>query len=236
MIGTTHFINAIVEGSGLARRRRCGSDCRPPRHCRRSSTGRSGCVRRSAGTRTSVTAATSSTAGSSRRSTRTSCAAWPTDIAAKGVRSVAISSVFSPVNGEFERQAAEILRPRCRTCWSASRTRSGGSACWSGRTRRSSTPRCASSPSRSSTGSRSRSSAQGIDAPLYLSQNDGTLMDVEYARRYPVATFASGPTNSMRGAAFLSGLDDVRGGRHRRHHDRRRRAAQRFPARGHRPR
>jgi N-methylhydantoinase A/oxoprolinase/acetone carboxylase beta subunit len=33
-------------------------------------------------------------------------------------------------------------------------------------------------------------------------------MDVEYARRYPVATFASGPTNSMRGAAFLSGLAD----------------------------
>ncbi|NED81456.1 hydantoinase/oxoprolinase family protein, partial [Streptomyces sp. SID11233] len=39
-----------------------------------------------------------------------------------------------------------------------------------------------------------------------LSQNDGTLMDVDYARRYPVATFASGPTNSMRGAAFLSRL------------------------------
>src|SRR5262249_14705887 len=48
----------------------------------------------------------------------------------------------------------------------------------------------------------------GISVPLYLSQNDGTLMDVEYARRYPVATFASGPTNSMRGAAFLSGLAD----------------------------
>lgn len=32
-------------------------------------------------------------------------------------------------------------------------------------------------------------------------------MDVDFARRYPVATFASGPTNSMRGAAALSGLD-----------------------------
>jgi N-methylhydantoinase A/oxoprolinase/acetone carboxylase beta subunit len=31
-------------------------------------------------------------------------------------------------------------------------------------------------------------------------------MDVEFSRRYPVATFASGPTNSMRGAAVLSGL------------------------------
>ncbi len=33
-------------------------------------------------------------------------------------------------------------------------------------------------------------------------------MTVDYAERYPVATFASGPTNSMRGAAFLSGLTD----------------------------
>jgi N-methylhydantoinase A/oxoprolinase/acetone carboxylase beta subunit len=50
--------------------------------------------------------------------------------------------------------------------------------------------------------------ASGLAAPLYLSQNDGTLMQVDYAERYPVATFASGPTNSMRGAAFLSGLTD----------------------------
>jgi N-methylhydantoinase A/oxoprolinase/acetone carboxylase beta subunit len=55
---------------------------------------------------------------------------------------------------------------------------------------------------------RSALAALGIDAPVYLSQNDGTLMAVDYAERYPVATFASGPTNSMRGAAFLSGLAD----------------------------
>jgi len=44
---------------------------------------------------------------------------------------------------------------------------------------------------------------------LLLSQSDGTLMDAEYAARYPVLTFASGPTNSMRGAAFLSGLTEA---------------------------
>lgn len=42
---------------------------------------------------------------------------------------------------------------------------------------------------------------------VWLSQNDGTLMDADAARHYPVRTFASGPTNSMRGAAWLSGLD-----------------------------
>ena len=34
-------------------------------------------------------------------------------------------------------------------------------------------------------------------------------MSADYAERYPVLTFASGPTNSMRGAAFLSGLKDA---------------------------
>ena len=53
-----------------------------------------------------------------------------------------------------------------------------------------------------------RSPSSGSRRRVYLSQNDGTLMSVDYAERYPVATFASGPTNSMRGAAFLSGLDD----------------------------
>ena len=49
----------------------------------------------------------------------------------------------------------------------------------------------------------------GITAPFYLTQNDGTLMAAEQAARFPILTVASGPTNSMRGAAFLSGLKDA---------------------------
>jgi N-methylhydantoinase A/oxoprolinase/acetone carboxylase beta subunit len=49
----------------------------------------------------------------------------------------------------------------------------------------------------------------GIDAQLFFSQNDGTLMALEYAIRYPILTVASGPANSIRGAAFLSGLQDT---------------------------
>ncbi|HEV2128037.1 MAG TPA: hydantoinase/oxoprolinase family protein [Thermomicrobiales bacterium] len=45
----------------------------------------------------------------------------------------------------------------------------------------------------------------GMTAPLYLTQNDGTLMTADFAERFPVLTFASGPSNSVRGAAFLSG-------------------------------
>ena len=44
-----------------------------------------------------------------------------------------------------------------------------------------------------------------LTCPLFMSQNDGTLMSAEYARQFPVFTFSSGPTNSMRGATFLTG-------------------------------
>ena len=49
----------------------------------------------------------------------------------------------------------------------------------------------------------------GVQADLFITQNDGTLMAVDYARKYPVFTIASGPTNSLRGAAFLSGMSDA---------------------------
>ena len=48
-----------------------------------------------------------------------------------------------------------------------------------------------------------------ISAPFYVSQNDGTLMNADFVELYPVLTFASGPTNSIRGAAYLSGLKNA---------------------------
>lgn len=44
---------------------------------------------------------------------------------------------------------------------------------------------------------------------LYLSQNDGTLMSIEDALRWPVLTIACGPTNSIRGASYLSDLQNA---------------------------
>jgi N-methylhydantoinase A/oxoprolinase/acetone carboxylase beta subunit len=51
--------------------------------------------------------------------------------------------------------------------------------------------------------------ASGIVAPLYLTQNDGTVMQAGSAIAAPVTSFASGATNSMRGAAFLSGIAEA---------------------------
>lgn len=51
---------------------------------------------------------------------------------------------------------------------------------------------------------------QGVEhADVYLSQNDGTLMTMEYARKYPILTIACGPTNSIRGASYLSRKKDA---------------------------
>lgn len=52
--------------------------------------------------------------------------------------------------------------------------------------------------------------AHGLEeAAVFFAQNDGTLMALDYALRYPVLTIGSGPANSMRGAAYLTGATDV---------------------------
>ena len=47
--------------------------------------------------------------------------------------------------------------------------------------------------------------ALNLTCPLFLTQNDGTLLDSAAAAKIPIRTFASGATNSMRGAAYLTG-------------------------------
>ncbi|XP_041376475.1 uncharacterized protein LOC121388978 [Gigantopelta aegis] len=51
--------------------------------------------------------------------------------------------------------------------------------------------------------------AAGLTCPIFLTQNDGTLINSENVIHHPVHTFASGPTNSMRGAAYLCDVKDA---------------------------
>jgi len=50
--------------------------------------------------------------------------------------------------------------------------------------------------------------AHGLNAATLFTQNDGTLMSLDQALRYPVLTIGSGPANSVRGAALLTGAAD----------------------------
>lgn len=44
----------------------------------------------------------------------------------------------------------------------------------------------------------------GMKCPVFITQNDGTILSGQEAARLPIRTFSSGPANSMRGAAFLA--------------------------------
>jgi N-methylhydantoinase A/oxoprolinase/acetone carboxylase beta subunit len=129
------------------------------------------------------------------------------EIGGHGIRSVAVTSVFSPVNPEFEQRAAEIIAkelPGVAVSLSHEIGRIGLLERENATIVNAALRELAASIV---DGLAASLAGAGVHAPLYISQNDGTLMDADFARRYPVATFASGPTNSMRGAAFLSGLD-----------------------------
>jgi N-methylhydantoinase A/oxoprolinase/acetone carboxylase beta subunit len=127
----------------------------------------------------------------------------------RGLGAVGVASVFSPLNPSCEEEAARILQDECPglsiTC-SHQLGRIGLlerenatllNACLvalAGRTTR---------------GFIEALERSGIRAPLYITQNDGTVLLAEQARQFPVYSFASGPTNSMRGAAFLSRREDA---------------------------
>jgi N-methylhydantoinase A/oxoprolinase/acetone carboxylase beta subunit len=129
-------------------------------------------------------------------------------IAEAGIESVGVCAVFSPLTAECELEAAEILRrenPKLHITLSSELGRIGLlerenvtllNACLQDLARK--TTRAFVEALRES----------GIQAPLYLTQNDGTIMRAEVVEAFPVYCFASGPTNSMRGAAFLSGIED----------------------------
>jgi len=131
------------------------------------------------------------------------------DIRKKGIRTVAISSVFSPVNPEHEQKAAEIVSDEIPDA-SITLSHEIGRIGLLERENAAIMNACLGELARAIVNAFEEALAEmDIQAPFYLSQNDGTLMSAEFAKKYPVFTFASGPTNSMRGAAFLSGAKEA---------------------------
>jgi N-methylhydantoinase A/oxoprolinase/acetone carboxylase beta subunit len=130
-------------------------------------------------------------------------------IKAAGLTSVGIASVFSPLNAECEARAAAILRdehPEAAITLSHQLGRIGLLERENATLLNAALIDLARRTTRAFT---EAIRASGLAAPLYLTQNDGTVMLASVAEAYPVYSFASGPTNSMRGAAFLSGLADA---------------------------
>jgi N-methylhydantoinase A/oxoprolinase/acetone carboxylase beta subunit len=204
MVGTTHFTNAIVEARHLlptAVVRLCSSATRGvppltdwPDHLRTAVAGRTFMVDGG------LEYDGRELAPVNREQLQTVA----DQIRSDGNRSVAITSVFSPADNRHEREAATIMSETLDTAAFSLSSEIGSLGLLE---RENATVMNASLRGIADQivqGLEDALRELGLNAPLYLSQNDGTLMDAEYTNRYPVATFASGPTNSMRGAARLS--------------------------------
>jgi len=127
----------------------------------------------------------------------------------RGLKAAAITSVFSPMNGDMERRAAEIVQNEAPDIAISLSCELGQFGLLP---RENSTIINAALSSLSDHVVRAfRRALQELDlnVPLFISQNDGTLMRADDVQRYPVLTFASGPTNSMRGAVYLAKIKDA---------------------------
>lgn len=126
------------------------------------------------------------------------------------VESFAVTGVFSPVRSDDEERVAEIVREECGEDATVSLSNEIGSIGLLERENATVLNAAVTQLARRVARAFEQAlQSLRIDASLFLSQNDGTLMSLEYAMRYPILTIACGPTNSIRGAAYLSGLAEA---------------------------
>ena len=127
-----------------------------------------------------------------------------------GIRAVAIASVFSPLDATLEERGH--IRSCSSVCPEVSVTRSHRLGRIGLLPRENVTILNASlvGLARTTTAAFAEGLRRvGVDAPVYLTQNDGTIARMAQAAELPILSVACGPTNSMRGAAFLSGMPDA---------------------------
>lgn len=124
---------------------------------------------------------------------------------------VAVTSVFAPVSADHELAAAEIVRRERGHDIHVSLSHEIGSIGLLERENATAlnealvrTAQGVASATRKALGDNGLS-----NAVVFFAQNDGTLMTLDYAIDFPVLTIGSGPANSIRGAAYLSGLTDA---------------------------
>ncbi len=126
------------------------------------------------------------------------------------VKAVAVAGVFSPVNRRHEERTREILQEELGPDIPITISSEIGTLGLLERENATALNAALTGVARIAVLGFQRAIAElGLDAALYLGQNDGTLMSAEEALRFPVLTIASGPSNSIRGAAYLSGYRDA---------------------------
>ena len=131
------------------------------------------------------------------------------EIGKRGLKNVAIASAFSPVNRDPEEYVASKVRaaiPDVQLSLSHQFGRLGLVERENATILNATLLPLAETVVNSFLGAIGR---RGLTCPIFISQNDGTLMSADFVRQFPALTFASGPTNSLRGACRLTGLADA---------------------------
>jgi N-methylhydantoinase A/oxoprolinase/acetone carboxylase beta subunit len=127
------------------------------------------------------------------------------------VDAVAITSVFSPVSAEHEVAAEEVVRRELGPDVHVSLSHEIGALGLLERENATVLNEALVGAAHAVTGALTAAlEANGLgDAIVYFAQNDGTLMALDFAMHFPVLTIGSGPANSIRGAAYLTGVKDA---------------------------
>lgn len=209
VIGTTHFTNAVLTGEGLARvaavRVGLPASASLPPFCDWPA----GLADRVRGPVFQVAGGAECDGREIAPLDEDGVAEAGRRIREAGVREIALSAVFAPIEESHETRAAAILaevHPEARLTESRGLGRIG----LLGR-ENAGLLNAALGPlaERVTTAFGESLRESGIEAPLYLARNDGAVAEVSTAARTPVLSLSSGPTNSMIGAAHLSGRRDA---------------------------
>ncbi|ODA75949.1 hypothetical protein RJ55_08590 [Drechmeria coniospora] len=207
-IGTTHFVNAVVERdaarlSKVAVVRLCGPFSKHVPPCvdwpddmRQLILGHSSLLK--GGLEVDGTVISDIDPAQIREE----CAA----IRSKGIKSIVVNGVFSPIDivELQEERAAEIIKaelPDCDVVCSKDIANLGFLERENASILNASILAFARMTIRSF---QEPFKTLGLRCPIFFTQNDGTVLTGDGAARLPIRTFSSGPTNSMRGAAFLA--------------------------------
>ncbi|MGL9772970.1 MAG: hydantoinase/oxoprolinase N-terminal domain-containing protein [Sodalis sp. (in: enterobacteria)] len=126
------------------------------------------------------------------------------------VRAVSVCGIFSPVAAEQEQRVAALARETLGVKTPVSLSSEIGSIGLLERENATVLNAALSGVAHTLTkGFRQTLARRGIIPELFFGQNDGTLMPLHQAQMFPILTIVSGPTNSLRGAARLSNLQEA---------------------------
>lgn len=131
------------------------------------------------------------------------------DIAQKGIERIAVSAVFSPSDPVQELAVAKQISKRLPGARMTLSHRIGGMGLLERENAAILNTSLLTLADNVVTAFGDALRERAIRCPLYISQNDGTLMSAQFAAEFPALTFSSGPTNSLRGASLLTQLSDA---------------------------